>query len=125
MLPILRSEHPGVEFTTFGADIDYRVFPFVNIRRIGGTRDKDHPTLHGLPVVEITAFTDEGMPETEQLYEDVLETLYDAVRKQTVTPQGSLSSVKETLGATQFSSPFQDSWRVQGLIRLGIRPKRS
>ena len=76
----------------------------------------------------MTAYTvapDGGLPETEQLYEDALEALYEAVRKQTQTDAGYLHSIKETLGATQFSSLFQDSWRVQGLIQLGIRPPRS
>ncbi|AVR76969.1 tail terminator [Mycobacterium phage Jabiru] len=124
LLPILRTAHPDVEFTTWGSDIDYRNFPYVNLRRIDGFRNPTAPELHGLPIIEMTAYTDEGLPETEELYEDCLETLYRAHRRQTQTPAGYISSIKETMGATQFSSPFQDSWRVQGLMVFGIRPPR-
>jgi hypothetical protein len=70
----------------------------------------------------MTVFTTVDLPTTEQLYEDALEALYDAVRRQKETPEGYLHSLSETMGATQFSSLFMDSWRVQGLIQLGVRP---
>ena len=110
---------------TWGEDIDYRKFPHINIRRLGGIRHPDKPNLFSKPVIEMTAYTDVGEPETEQLYEDALEELFAAKKAQTQTEWGYLHSVKETLGATQFSSLYQDSWRVQGLIQLGIRPPRS
>lgn len=75
--------------------------------------------------MEITVHTQQGLPETEELYEDVLEALYEAVRKQTLTPAGYLHSIFETMGSTQFSSKFQDAWRVQGLLQLGVRPRRN
>jgi hypothetical protein len=125
ILPILRDAFPSAQVTTWIPDVDYRVFPMIQVRRIGGTRHETRPTLLGTPVIELTVYTIEGLPETEQLYEDVLEVLYDAVAKQKQTDAGYLHSIKETLGATQFSSLFQDSWRVQGLIQLGIRPPRS
>lgn len=125
VLPILRAEFPDVEFTSWGADIDYRDFPFVNIRRVGGKRNPKNPDLHALPVIEMTAYTDDGLPETEDLYEDCLQALYDAVKRQTLTPAGYLQSIEETMGATQFSSPFAGSWRIQGLIQLGIRPPQT
>lgn len=122
VLPILRAALPGITVSTWGADIDYRQFPFINIRRVGGIRHDRRPYQLNKPVFEMTAYTSEGLPETEQLYENALEALYQAVRKQTLTDAGYLHSIKETMGATQFSSPFQDSWRVQGLIQLGVRP---
>jgi hypothetical protein len=97
----------------------------IQVRRVGGLRNPKRPTLLGLPVIELTVYTDVGLPETEQLYEDVLEVLFDAVKRQTPTDAGYLHSMKETFGATQFSSLFQDSWRVQGLIQLGLRPPRT
>lgn len=121
VLPILRAAHPGVDFSSWGADVDIRTFPTVNIRRVGGTRNPKGPTIHGLPVIEMTAYTDEGLPETEDLYEECLETLFRARRLQTPTPAGYISSVKERMGGTQFSSLYMDSWRIQGLIELGIR----
>jgi len=94
----------------------------LQVRRIGGTRYKDGPFIFSKPVIELTAYTVDGLVETEQLYEDALEVLYKAVRSQTQTPAGYLHSITETMGATQFSSLFMDSWRVQGLIQFGVRP---
>ena len=122
VLQILREALPDVTVATWGADIDYRQFPLINIRRVGGFRNKDMPTVLSLPVIEMTAYTAEGLPETEQLYEDALEALYEAVRLQRQFPSGYLHSMRETMGMTQFSSLFMDSWRVQGLIQLGLRP---
>ena len=137
VLPILRG-HPdlldkvsvlpalaGVNVGTWNEDVDYREFPMITIRRIGGVRNELRPKLLARPVIEMTAYGIEGLAETEDLYEDALEALYDAQRKQTMTEFGYVHSIKETLGATQFSSLFQDSWRIQGLIALGIRPPRS
>lgn len=125
VLPILRAELPGVTVSTWGADIDYRAFPFINIRRVGGVRHDRRPEQLGKPVIEMSAYTSDGLPETELLYESALEVLYRAVQNQTQTEAGYLHSVKETMGMTQFSSLYQDSWRVQGLIQLGVRPPRS
>ncbi|AFQ97332.1 tail terminator [Mycobacterium phage Rebeuca] len=105
-------------------NIDYRDFPLVNIRRIGGPRHETRPKQLALPVIEMTCYHTEGLVECEELYEACLDVLYDAVKFQTQTPSGYLHSIKETMGATQFSSPFMDSWRVQGLIALGLRPPR-
>lgn len=125
VLPILRAALPDVTVTTWGADIDYREFPIINIRRVGGTRHGERPDMLDKAVIEMTAYTNVGLPETELLYIDALEALYEAVRKQTQTDAGYLHSIKETMGMTQFSSLFMDSWRVQGLIALGVRPPRS
>lgn len=123
VLPILRDALPEtVKVGTWVEDIDYRHFPMINLRRIGGARHEVRYSDLALPVVEMTAFGIEGLPETEQLYEQALEALYEAVRLQTLTDAGYLHSIKETMGATQFSSLFQDSWRVQGLIQFGVRP---
>lgn len=115
----------GDRIYSWNPDVDYRVFPWIQIRRLGGVRHETRPTQLGLPVIELTCRSDKGLPETEQFYEDTLEVLYEAVRRQTQTPDGYLHSIKETQGAIQISSEFQDSWRVQGLIRLGVRPPRT
>lgn len=117
-------EFPNTKIGTWVEDIDYRLFPMINIRRVGGFRHPTRPTLLGKPVIEMTAFGVEGLPETEEMYEDALEVLYKAVKRQTQTEHGYLHSIKETFGGTQFSSLFQDSWRIQGLVQLGIRPPR-
>lgn len=127
VLPILRADPrlSGVTMVTWVPDVDERTFPMINIRRIGGVRNAKQPTLYGRPVVEMTCYSDKNLIEAEQLYEDALEVLYDAVKHQTQTPAGYLQSIRETMGATQFSSLYTDSWRVQGLIQLGLRPPRT
>ncbi|AQP30879.1 tail terminator [Rhodococcus phage AngryOrchard] len=126
LLPILREGlGPGVAVRSWIDDIDQRTYPMVNIRRIGGTRDGNFPNKLDHPVVEITAYTDEGLIETEELYSQALDVLYAAQRKQILTPAGYITNITETMGMTQFSSLFIDTWRVQGLIRLGIRPLRT
>lgn len=124
--PLLRADPrlEGVTVTTWIPDIDYREFPMINIRRIGGIRNPKSPLLHGLPVIEMSAYTTDSLISCEELYETALDVLYEAVENQTETDEGHLQSVYETMGATQFSSLFQDSWRVQGLIRLGVRAPR-
>lgn len=124
VLPILREALPGVRISTWVEDIDYREFPLVMIRRIGGYRNRGGYMLLDRPVIEMTAFTNEGLPETEDLYNDALDALYEAVDKQTMTDKGWLHSIEERMGMTQFSSLYTDSWRVQGLIALGVRPLR-
>lgn len=123
VLPLLRDRFgEDVKCGSWIEDIDYRMFPMINVRRVGGVRSRKLPDLMSKPVIEMTCYGTEGLPETEELYEEALDALFDAVKNQTQTDAGYLSSIFETMGATQFSSLFQDSWRVQGLIRLGIRP---
>lgn len=124
VLPILREGLPGVEITSWIPDIDYRVYPMINIRRLGGVRDRSAPLWMDHPVMEITVYGDEGLPETEEIYTQALDVLLDAWKNQVVVEDGHLSYVREVMGQTQFSSPFQDSYRVQGLIQLGIRANR-
>lgn len=128
-LPILRDSLADygrpIKVGTWNEDIDYRDLPMINVRHLGGTRHGKRPTEFAKPVIEMTVFDHIDLPTTEDLYDDALEALYEAVRKQTQTPYGYLHSIKETMGATEFGSPFQDSWRVQGLIQLGIRPPRA
>jgi len=125
VLPILRDALPGVTCGSWIADIDYRSFPLINVRRIGGTRHPRGRKLLDRPVIELTAYTAEGLPETEELYNRALDALYDAVDNQTMTEHGYLCSIEERMGMTQFSSLFTDSWRVQGLVALGMRPHRN
>ncbi|MBM4592057.1 hypothetical protein GS454_01355 [Rhodococcus hoagii] len=126
VLPLLRS-HFGdrVKVGTWIEDVDYRTYPMLNIRRVGGNRHRSRPNDLNLPVIEMTAYGDEGLGETEELYDEALDVLYEAVQRQTITEAGYLHSIWETMGATNFSSLFQDSWRVQGLIRLGVRPPQT
>lgn len=121
LLPVLREQMPGVTFTTWVPDVDKRVFPFINIRRLGGL-PVDVERLDR-PVIEMTAYSRDGLVATENLYLDARTVIWRMVQNQTVTPAGYLHSYFETMGPMQFDSPFDDSWRVQGLIQLGLRPK--
>jgi hypothetical protein len=128
LLPILRDAFPDWERHQIGSwveDIDFRTFPMINVRRIGGARNKKLPFIHGKPVVEMTVYSDEDVETAEEIYEDALDAIIEAIRTQKLTPKGYLSSYNENMGMTQFSSPFMDSWRVQGLLELGIRPPRT
>lgn len=128
VIPILRDALVPGKAKTVGSwipNINHRDFPLVNVRRLGGFRHAGHPTKLSLPVIEMTVYHQDGLVACEKLYEDALEVLYDAVKKQTQTEAGYLHSIKETMGATQFSSEYMDSWRVQGLIALGLRPPRN
>lgn len=127
VVPLLRADPrlAGVEIVTWVPDIDHRSFPMINIRRLGGIRNPDAPGLHSLPVIEMTALHDKNLIACEEVYEAALDVLIDCVREQRPTDAGYLQFMYEVMGATQFSSLYQDSWRVQGLIRLGVRKPRS
>lgn len=123
VLPILREALPDhVTVTSWVNDVDHRTYPIVHIRRLGGYRDPSKRKMMDHPVIEMTAFGDEGLIETEELYIQALDALMDAALSQKVVDAGRLAYVQETMGMTQFSSLFVDSWRVQGLVKLGIRP---
>jgi hypothetical protein len=122
-IPILRAALPGATVGSWVADVDIRQLPVINVRRIGGlavdVRRLDRPTI------ELTAYGGTGLVETEDLYQDARAALWDAVQNQTVTEYGNLHSFFELMGPTQFDSPYDGTWRIQGLIRLGLRPLRS
>lgn len=122
---ILEQKFPDVQVVTWIPDIADREYPILAVRNLGGPRDGGHPTLLAKSVIELTALSDKDIAHAEDLYLDALEALYEAQHSQLITPFGHISSIKETMGLTQFSSPFQATWRAQGLIQLGIRPLRS
>ena len=125
VLPILRAWPPlkDVHVGSWVEDIDYREFPMINVRVFRGSgRNYVFPNKLDMPIIEMTAYSMEGLPECEHLYNHALEALYDAVLYQKKTDTGYLHSILETMGMTQFSSEYMDSWRTQGLIKLGLRP---
>lgn len=127
VLPILQAcpDLNGVAVKTWFEDIDYRQLPMITIKRMGGKRHEQRPTEFGRMVIEMSAYGTTDLPTTETMYDNALEALYEAVDRQTQTEFGYLHSMKETTGMTLFDSPFPDSWRVQGLIQLGVRPPRA
>lgn len=126
LVPILSGDSrlDGVKVVTWVPDVDWRTFPMVQVRRLGGVRNAKAPTMHTSPIVELSTYSTDSLIECEEIYETALEVIFDAVKNQTQTPVGYLQSIKETMGATQFSSLYQDSWRVQGLLKLTIRKPR-
>ncbi|MFD1045257.1 hypothetical protein ACFQ1S_06450 [Kibdelosporangium lantanae] len=123
LIPVLRAALPGVMVMSWMPDVDHRTFPSLNIRRLGGLQ-RDVRRLDR-PVIEMTAYSRDGLIACEDLYLDARTVIWDMVQQQTVTPQGHLHSFFETMGPTQFDSPWDDTWRVQGLIQLGLRPPRT
>ena len=124
IFPQLRAELPGVMVTSWIPDVDKRHFPLLNVRRLGGLSDRDHPDQLDRPVIEMTSYTGDGLVPTEDLLYDAMFVLQQMVNHQTVTPSGYLNFYRVTMGPTPFDSPFEDTWRVQTLIQLGVRPRR-
>jgi hypothetical protein len=130
VLPILRTEladdYPTLNTGSWVKDVDLRTYPVLNIRRLSGLA-VDVARLDR-PVIELTAYGDKdmGLTGTENLYLDARQVLWDAVERQTVVSGvGYLHSFFEVMGPTQFDSPYDGTWRIQGLIQLGLRPVRS
>ena len=125
VIPILR-DWPALKDVHIGSwveDIDYREFPMLNIRKVDSEgRNFREPNKLDVTVIELTAYSMEGLPECEHLYNHALEALYDAVLYQKQSDTGYLHSIRENMGMTLFDSRFMDSWRVQGLVQLGLRP---
>jgi len=124
VLPLLRDRlDPSVTVGSWMADVDHgREWPVINVRRLGGL--PVDPQRLDKPVIELTAYTDVGLVDTEYLYLQAREILYEAWLNQTTTPAGYIHSYFETFGPTQFDSPYDDTWRIQGLIQLGLRPAK-
>lgn len=121
VIPILREALPHAHVTSWTPDIDYREFPIVNVRRLGGYRHRGYPSKMDLPVIEITVYHDQGLVEAEDLYVEVLNALFDAQRTNKQVDAGRLTHIRETMGMTQFPAQAMDTWRVQGLILVGVR----
>lgn len=125
VIPLLRARmDPSVTIGSWVADVDQRTYPIVNIRRLGGL--PVDVSLLDRPVIEMTVYANVNLEDTEDLYLQARQVLWDAWDNQTVVPgKGYIHSYFETLGPTQFDSPWDSTWRVQGLIQLGLRPTRS
>ena len=122
---ILQTKYPDALVDTWTPNVDYRTFPLFNLRRLGGPRHPKRPKLLSFPVIELTLIGTGDIDSTYDLYDDAVLTLYDAVLKQTQTAHGYLHSMEETMGGTEFDSPYTDTFRVQGLIKFGLRPLRN
>lgn len=123
ILPVLREQLPGVKCGSWVESVDFRRLPIINVRRLGGV-DVDLDRF-GKPTIELTAYSSDGIVGTEELFLDARQVIWNMVRHQTTTEAGYLHSFFESMGPTQFDSPYDDTWRIQGLISLGVRPPRT
>ncbi|MBN3458125.1 hypothetical protein JNN96_29225 [Mycobacterium sp. DSM 3803] len=80
-------------------------------------RSERLPALLAFPQVEITVYHPEGPMEAEELYEDLLDALFDAERAQ----QTALHRITETEGPTQIKSKIPDTYAVRGALRVSLR----
>ena len=120
LLPLLRAASPGVKVSSVAQDVDNRELPAVQIDRVGGSRNPVFPELHSKPLIRMTAVSDEGLIEAEELYEASLDALYAAVRaQQTVPGLGHLQSLTEASGGMRMPSP-EDIWSVGGTLQLAL-----
>lgn len=124
LLPVLREAlGSGVKVGSWVEGVDYRDMPLINVRRMGGIAlDIDQMDR---ATIELTAYGNEGLVQTENLLLDARQVIWDTADRQVVTPKGYLHSFRETMGPTQFDSPYDGTWRIQCLIQLGLRPPRN
>ena len=123
VLPILRTALPGISVVTYFNDADHRRLPLVQVRPLGGVGHDRHPELLDVRVIELSAHTATDLAATEELWDSAWRALHKAWLRQTVVAdKGWICSIEKNMGATQSAPIFEDSWRVLGLIQLGLRP---
>lgn len=122
VLPLLRATFPTIAVVSQVPDVDHRTLPLILVRPAGGT-DSEYPEMLGFSVIEMSAHSATDLADAENLYLKARMALVGASRRQQVIAgKGWLHSVRQTMGATQLEPIFEDTWRVLGLIRLGLRP---
>lgn len=125
LLTILRGALPqSVAVRTWTEDVDYREFPLVTLHKLpAGSRNNKRPNVLRTVTFEMVAIVPTCLEDAEDLWEEALEALYDAQRRQVATPNGSLTSLDDT-GCGDVGSPFPDTFAASGFIRLGHRAPR-
>lgn len=122
ILPELRARLKGVCVVTDVADVDHRQFPLIIITPTGGERHPKGPHSLHLPNISMSTNSRVDFADAEKLYYNALDVLLNMQEAQKVTTEGWLHSVTELMGATRANPLFEDTWRVLGTIRLGLRP---
>ncbi len=123
VIPLLRDAFPEAQVVSWVPEKKDRQFPILNVRRMGGY--PVDPELLDLATIELTAYglQSAGIEATEELLKDAQIVLWRAWRRGVIVPDvGYLSSYRQTMGMTQFDSPYDETFRVQSLIQLGLRP---
>ena len=122
VLPLLRQALPNVLVVSQVPDVDHRRYPILLVRPGGGS-DSEIPELLDFSGIEMSAHSVTDLADAETLYHSARKVLRDAARQQTVIAgKGWIHTAKQTMGPTQLAPIFEDTWRVLGLIRLGLRP---
>lgn len=119
----LAEDWPGVDVGSWVKDVDSRTYPYVNVRSIGGFNTSDLDLMR-FQTIEVTAYGNKDLPDTENLLLDAQKCIWDMADRQVVTDKGHIHRVFTTMGMTQFDSPYDDSFRAQLLIQLTLRPPR-
>lgn len=122
ILPELRARLKGVTVVTDVTDADHRTFPLLIITPTGGQRHPKGPFDLSLPTISMSANSRQDFASAETLYYSALDVLYDMQEAQRVNAKGWLHSVTELMGANRATPFFEDTWRVLGTLRVGIRP---
>lgn len=122
ILPELRDRLKGVSVVSDTTDADHRKFPLIIVTPTGGQRHPKGPFDLSLPNISVSANSRVDFADAETLYYTALDALYDMQLTQKVTAKGWLHSVTELMGATRANPLFEDTWRVLGTIRVGLRP---
>lgn len=120
VMAVLQTALPGLSVASYAPSVDHRTYPLVLVQRAGGVRNESIPHLFSLPEVDVTVVTDDYPESAEQLYDDVLDALFRAARRQ---GPGGLHSVTEVAGPSPIESPFPDTFAVVGSLRVGIRTR--
>ena len=94
----------------------------MSIRRVGGARSRTFPNFLGFGLLELSAFSAEGLAGAEKLYDEALAALYRGAADQAVIPGvGYLHSLSESARPSVQLSPFQATWQVSGTVKVGLR----
>src|SRR5690606_13720655 len=104
-------------------DVHRRSYPLVNIRNVGGI--PVYMDVFDRQTIELQALGHESLAATEDLFYDPRSVIWEMVKKQPDTQAAHLHSFTDSSGAMQLESPYTDTWRIQGLIQLGVRPPQS
>lgn len=123
VIPLLRDEFPEAQVVSWVPEIADRQYPIINVRRLGGL--PVDPEFLDRAVIELTCYglQSEGLEANEERLKRAQLRLWRAVRQQEVVEGvGYLHSYFQTMGPTQFDSPYDQTFRNQSLIQLGLRP---
>ena len=125
ILPELRTRLGGITVVSDVTDANHRQFPLIIITPTGGQRHPKGPHSLSLPNISMSTNSRVDFADAETLYYTALDALYDMQEDQKVTSKGWVHSITELMGCTRANPLFEDTWRVIGTIRIGLRPNKT